>query len=409
MDRVVAICTPPTDIGFGEHVRAIIAGGRFDLDGPEGVALMQALLRESFPRAIVQPGLVRSSAGAAAPHTLHVHRDGSTAVPGSAVTQVGTAYDRFGPEAYRTAVQVSGDAAAAEAIVEQVFTATLSAMWADMPVEHAGPAVLGEVRRLSHAARRSAESEHQPVPLSADGPGVEAMTWLRPAQRVALELATIEGLPVRDIAERMQRPVSVVNQMLTDALHSVKARVARPLAAIVEDWRTEQRAWDALPDGHPGRLERSLAVAEAWLEYQAETDAILPDEAILIVDRDRRYIAVTPNAARMFGRRSVVGLYVEDLTAENVRADTPDVWAEFVADGSSTGEYYGDRPGQPPFRLHFTAFADRPLPGLFVSRVTAMEPATARVPMAAGPATWSAPPDLEPTVISRLRSAVGTR
>ncbi|CAN5580653.1 hypothetical protein BH20CHL7_BH20CHL7_06450 [soil metagenome] len=34
MDRVVAICTPETDVGFGAHVRAIIARGRFDLDGP---------------------------------------------------------------------------------------------------------------------------------------------------------------------------------------------------------------------------------------------------------------------------------------------------------------------------------------------------------------------------------------
>ncbi|CAN5580874.1 hypothetical protein BH20CHL7_BH20CHL7_06460 [soil metagenome] len=373
---------------------------------------MQALLRQSFPQSTVQPTLVRSSAGALMTHTVNVHRDGLAAVPGSAVpglalTHVGSAYERFGPLAYQTAIQVSGDAAAAEAIVEQVFTASRSTMWAAMAVEHVGPAILGEVRRLSHAARRSAASSRPTVPLSADGPGMEAMTWLRPAQRVALELAYIEGLPVRAVAERMQRPVSGVNQLLADALHSVKEPVARPIKRILSDWRAERRAWDALPDGHPGRLERSLAVAEAWLEYQAGADAILPEEAVLIVDRDRRYIAVTPNAARMFGRRSVVGLYVDDLTAENVRAGTPDVWATFVADGSLAGEYYGDRPAQPPIRLHYRAFADRPLPGLFVSHVTAMEPAKAGAPMAARPAMSSAPPTREPTVISRPLSAVG--
>jgi hypothetical protein len=78
MTRVLAVCFPPTDVSFGERVRHVVERGRWDLASPEGIALMQALLRESYPMTIVLSRDVRLEGGWRSTLVLEVHRDGPT-------------------------------------------------------------------------------------------------------------------------------------------------------------------------------------------------------------------------------------------------------------------------------------------------------------------------------------------
>jgi hypothetical protein len=55
MDTVVPVCFPSSDLGFGERVRAFVHSERWHLASAEGTALLQALLRESYPLASVVP------------------------------------------------------------------------------------------------------------------------------------------------------------------------------------------------------------------------------------------------------------------------------------------------------------------------------------------------------------------
>lgn len=49
MNSVVPVCFPTSDTRFGEHVRSFVHRERWHLDSAEGVALLQALLRTSYP------------------------------------------------------------------------------------------------------------------------------------------------------------------------------------------------------------------------------------------------------------------------------------------------------------------------------------------------------------------------
>jgi hypothetical protein len=76
--RVLAVCFPATDVRFGERVRRVIDRGSWDLASPEGIALIQALLRESYPMATVLPSDAQLGGGWQPTLVLDVHRDGST-------------------------------------------------------------------------------------------------------------------------------------------------------------------------------------------------------------------------------------------------------------------------------------------------------------------------------------------
>ena len=76
MSRVLPICFPASDVIFGERVRRVIARSRWDLQSPEGIALMQAVLRKNYPLATVLPE-IRTLDGAWQPiRVVAVHRDG---------------------------------------------------------------------------------------------------------------------------------------------------------------------------------------------------------------------------------------------------------------------------------------------------------------------------------------------
>lgn len=300
---------------------------------------------------------------------LDVHRDGLAAWLDSLIERVAAVYDGSGAAAFHTARSIVDDDAVAERIVEQAFREIAPATMNGLSAKAAGLAVRSTTRRLAHEAWRAVEalgSDARPT-LRVLAP--DTIDHLRPDQRIALELAVLEGLPVSDIADRMQSSPSVIHRVLGAALIALKSGRPIPAALSLRDWREAQRAWNALSIGHPDRRTHALAVAYAWLEFQESTRTIQPDEAILIGDEARRYIAASANAARVFGRRSVVGLRVGDLTTEHVRRAIPNVWAKLVAHGSTSGTFDSDRPGQTPLRIRFQAYADRPLAGLFVIRL----------------------------------------
>lgn len=78
MTRVLPVCFPATDLQFGERVRRVVDRGLWDLASPEGIALMQALLRESYPMATVLPRDAQLGGGWLLTLVLDVHRDGPT-------------------------------------------------------------------------------------------------------------------------------------------------------------------------------------------------------------------------------------------------------------------------------------------------------------------------------------------
>jgi hypothetical protein len=76
VNTVLAVCFPATDISFGERVRAAIGTDHWDLTSLEGLALMQSVLRQSYPLATVRRES-RTLDGRRAPTlVVDVYRDG---------------------------------------------------------------------------------------------------------------------------------------------------------------------------------------------------------------------------------------------------------------------------------------------------------------------------------------------
>ena len=76
VSRVLPICFPASDVIFGERVRRVIAHNRWDLQSPEGIALMQAVLRRSYPMATVLREVQTLDGGWQPTRIVAVHRDG---------------------------------------------------------------------------------------------------------------------------------------------------------------------------------------------------------------------------------------------------------------------------------------------------------------------------------------------
>ena len=96
MHSVVPVCFPSSDLGFGERVRGFVHSERWHLDSTEGLALLQALLRESYPLASV---IAHERALAGDSHTvtvLDVYRDGVIGLVG---TRKPSRVARFHPHA----------------------------------------------------------------------------------------------------------------------------------------------------------------------------------------------------------------------------------------------------------------------------------------------------------------------
>lgn len=356
MNRVLAVCTPDTDQTFGEHVRGVVADDRFDLRSPEGVALIEALLRKSYPMATVLPKDIGVAGGWHATLVVEVDRDGLGRGAWREAVE-----DRSGGAAVELAMGILDDGVAASAIVEQALDEVTSSPVSSLSVDAGGTAMEAATQRLAIDAR------------AARGlVGDAAMSGLRPDQREALELSIFEDLDIHAIAIRMQSSPEVVQGLLRDAAAAIGSGVVPSAPAILGRWRDAVRSWEALPEEHPDRVVHSISVAHAWLEYQAATGAIPADEFVLITDASRRFVAVSANAAPMLGRTSLVGKRIDDITAPSARPSLPETWATFLAEGSMAGDYACERPGMVPLRVTFRGYAGRPLPDLQVAYLRPM-------------------------------------
>lgn len=385
MTSVVAVCLPASDVGFGERVRHVVSRERdqWDLDSPAGIALLQAILRETYPSATVLSHGV-SAGGRRRTVVLDVYRDGRPGAAAGATNWAEAVYDRSGAIAYRVAARILGEGTAAESVVEQAFREVQTSAADDLSVEAGATAVEAAALRLANAARGREESEPGATltidavatpPLAGTSlrkGGVlralsgRAIARLFSAQREALELSVLEDLKVGEIAERMQTTPAAVHGHLRAALLAVGSGVPLSAATTLARWRDAQRSWAQLPAHHGARAERALAVAHAWLDFQVASSAVRPETVVLITDADRRFVASSGNAAQTLGRPSVVGLRIDDITAAYARPLVPELWNLFDANGGMSGEYDCDRPGQLPIRTQFRGIWGRPLPELQV-------------------------------------------
>jgi len=181
----------------------------------------------------------------------------------------------------------------------------------------------------------------------------------------------LEDLKVSEIADRMQTTPSVVHRELGDALRAVDAGERPSVAMTLGRWRDAEQRWAQLPATSPGRPAQGAAVAHAWLDFQVASDAIPPRTVILVTDTSRRFVTASGNAGWMMGRPSMIGLRIDDITADYAQPLVPELWNVFGANGSMSGDYDCDRPGQAPIRVSFIAVWGRPLPDLHVGYLQA--------------------------------------
>jgi hypothetical protein len=103
MDRAIAVCIPADDRAFGERVRLIVSQDRWDFGEAEGVALLEAILRRTYPSATVRAWRVPAGGGRNRTVRVDVYRDGYTSMIARGAAS-GRATEAVG--AYQTALYV---------------------------------------------------------------------------------------------------------------------------------------------------------------------------------------------------------------------------------------------------------------------------------------------------------------
>lgn len=387
MTRVVATCSPTSDAGFAERVGRVVAQDRWDLGSPAGIALVETVLRQSYPMAaIVSRGGVWLG-GVLRAVRLEAFRDGSEAQASFARGWAGAVYDQSGPAAYRAASRVLGEGRTSEDIVEEAFRRIAPTVQTGLSVQAAGLQVEAHVIDL---ATRAAETQAMPPAEEALLPQPEipelATTWIRrgpvrrslrgdalacllSSQREALELSVLENLKVNAIADRMQTTPSAVHRELGDALRAVDAGERPTTAETFGRWRQAELRWGQLPPTDPARPAQASTAAHAWIDFQVASGAIPAGTVILVTDASRRFVTASGNAGLMMGRPSMVGLRIDDITPDYAQGLVSELWDVFAANGSMSGDYDCDRPGQVPIRIPFRGIWGRPLPDLQVGYV----------------------------------------
>jgi len=389
LTHVLAACNPKSDAGFAERVRRVVAQDQWDLGSPEGIALVQAVLRQSYPMAAVLSRGGVWSGGVRRALVLDVFRDGPPEGADLAGKWTRAVYDYSGPTAYRAAARILGEGRESEEVVEEAFRDVLRLAQAGLSVEAAGLQIQADAVALAtraEAARTTTLTEgalvdppaipelattsirRGPVRRSLRG---DALSCLLSSQRVVLELSVLEDLKVSAIADRMQTTPSVVHRELGDALRAVDAGERPSVAMTLGRLRDAEQQWAQLPATSPGRPAQGAAGAHAWLDFQVASDASRPRTAILVTDTSRRFVTASANAGMMMGRPSMIGLRIDDITADYAQPLVPELWNVFGATGSLSGDFDCRRPGQAPTRVSFIAVWGRPLPDLQVGYLQA--------------------------------------
>ena len=385
MSHVLTRCHPETDAAFAERVRQLLARDTWDLDAPEGVALMQAVLRATYPLATVVEHDGFWAGGQR--HTIVVDVDRDGLVRRAVLERVDRLYAHSGRAAYRAAAEIVGEGSLAEDIVASAFADVRETLTDDWSVDVVGAAVVAAARRLAQVAAPKETSgpdraEAGPSPSEWAGASVlrrgarialsgSAVESLLSSEREVLELAVLEDLKVSAIAERTRTTPTEVNHRLRDGILALRGG-ARPSAAdTLRRWRAAEDARAKLAPHDATRPTQTVAVAHAWLDYQAATGAIAAGTVALVTDTDRRFIATSSGAGDLMGRGSVVGLHIDDVTPTYARALLPELWGVFDANGEMHGDYDCERPGRDPGRVPFQGVWGRPARDLQVGMLHA--------------------------------------
>ncbi|HUQ77972.1 MAG TPA: hypothetical protein VM427_03760 [Patescibacteria group bacterium] len=385
MNRILAVCLPTADLAFNERVRQVIAEDRWNPDAPGAVDVVQAILRQSYPTATVVGRDGISAGGIRRTIVLEVYRDGVPGTRDGRLARARAVYDACATRVYRIAVATLGEGLDAETVVERAF----AELWPDLDglsLAAAEAVVTAAGRRLAdegRAARRepaSTSTADAPVapPLAGAslriGPRrrtlrADTLARLPSAEREALELAVLADLKIGAIAERLQTTAQVVQRVLRSALLGAGSNAPLTAASTLERWRHTQRQWMRLPADDSTRPAASAAVAHTWLDYQVASGGVSADTTVVITDSDRRFVAATANAGATFGRPSIIGLRIDDVTPAYARPLLPDLWTIFDEVGGMEGDYDCDRSGQDPVRLPFRGVWARPIPTLQVGYI----------------------------------------
>jgi RNA polymerase sigma-70 factor (ECF subfamily) len=156
------------------------------------------------------------------------------------------AYDRFGPLVYGVARRVTGNAAAAEDVAQEIFVGLWSSPERFDPARgslrgylgvlaqrRATDSVRAELRRVLRE-QRSERLQPSPAPSEMDEAVVgglvrEAVRLLPQEQQQVVELAYFVGLPYREVAQRLNIPEGTAKSRLRLALTKLESSLDRQL------------------------------------------------------------------------------------------------------------------------------------------------------------------------------------
>lgn len=387
LSRILAVCRPQTDLGFAERVRHVVAEDRWNPDAPEALAVVQAVLRQSYPLATVVGHDGVSAGGIRRTVVLDVYRDGVPGVRDERLRRHRAAYEQYAGGVYGVAVRALGEGSDAEAVVERAFAELWHAAADGMSIDAVEAALNAAAVRLATEAQELRDAEpassdalqrRSATPLSGAtlriGPRrrtlrADTVARLPSAEREALELAVLEDLKVNAIAERTQLTARAVHGLLRNALLTAGSGARPTPQSTLARWRDAEQHWMRLPNDDGGRAAAGFAVAHSWLDYQVASGGISDETTVVITDTSRRFVASTANAGVAFGRPSLIGLRIDDVTATYARRLVPELWDMFDRSGGMEGDYDCDRPDQDPVRLPFRGVWGRPLPTLEVGYI----------------------------------------
>ena len=124
----------------------------------------------------------------------------------SSSSEVIALYDEHSPRLYALALRITGDPAAAAAVLEEVFTSR------PLPAELEGLARITRERALARYDRSAA------APVEVSG--------MKPVPRTLVEEAFFHGRSVADLAGAYSLPEETVRMMLRDGMAELREAVA---------------------------------------------------------------------------------------------------------------------------------------------------------------------------------------
>jgi PAS domain-containing protein len=146
--------------------------------------------------------------------------------------------------------------------------------------------------------------------------------------------------------------------------------MSEDVAELLAEWRAAQRRFESLADADTSCPHAAATVARAWLAYQLAVGGLDPDEVVLIVDDDRRYVAASPNAEQILGvaHDELLAMRIDDITPPDGLSGLEETWRGFRAGSAMAGEYGSDE-GPGMSRVEFRARANWPVRHVHISHL----------------------------------------